>query len=245
MQPFNIKIKLEGGNMFMNKLLELQKKIGYSFQDIDLLKIALTHTSYANEHKKKMIKHNERLEFLGDSVLSLIITTYLFKNLSNIPEGELSRIRSTIVCENSLKMSGDKFGLSQYIYMGKGEEQTGGRNRSSIVSDAFEALIASIYLDSGYESAEKFVLSQMDDIIQKAIQGKLFKDYKTQYQEVIQKKSNAKIEYVVISEEGPDHQKTFTVSLLLNDNVISTGKGRSKKVAEQKAAEIALEKMNG
>lgn len=228
----------------MNKLIELQNKIGYMFNDIELLKIALTHTSYANEHKKKMIKHNERLEFLGDSVLSLIITTYLFKNLSNIPEGELSRIRSTIVCENSLKLSGDEFNLSQYIYMGKGEEQTGGRGRSSIVSDAMEALIASIYLDSGYENAEIFVLRQMDDIIQKAIQGKLFKDYKTQYQEVIQKKSNAKIEYVVVSEEGPDHQKVFTVSLLLNDTVVSTGKGRSKKVAEQKAAEIALEKMN-
>lgn len=228
----------------MNKLIELQNKIGYTFIDIELLKIALTHTSYANEHKKKMIKHNERLEFLGDSVLSLIITTYLFKNLSNIPEGELSRIRSTIVCENSLKLSGDEFNLSQYIYMGKGEEQTGGRGRSSIVSDAMEALIASIYLDSGYENAEIFVLRQMDDIIQKAIQGKLFKDYKTQYQEVIQKKSNARIEYVVVSEEGPDHQKIFTVSLLLNDTVVSTGKGRSKKVAEQKAAEIALEKMN-
>lgn len=228
----------------MNKLIELQNKIGYNFNDIELLKIALTHTSYANEHKKKMIKHNERLEFLGDSVLSLIITTYLFKNLSSIPEGELSRIRSTIVCENSLKMSGDEFNLSQYIYMGKGEEQTGGRGRSSIVSDAMEALIASIYLDSGYENAEIFVLRQMEDIIQKAIQGKLFKDYKTQYQEVIQKKSNAKIEYIVVSEEGPDHQKIFTVSLHLNDERISTGKGRSKKVAEQKAAEIALEKMH-
>ncbi len=228
----------------MNKLIELQNKIGYTFNDVELLKIALTHTSYANEHKKKMIKHNERLEFLGDSVLSLIITTYLFKNLSNIPEGELSRIRSTIVCENSLKLSGDEFNLSQYIYMGKGEEQTGGRGRSSIVSDAMEALIASIYLDSGYENAEIFVLRQMADIIEKAIQGKLFKDYKTQYQEVIQKQSNAKIEYIVVSEEGPDHQKVFTVSLLLNDTVVSTGKGRSKKVAEQKAAEIALEKMN-
>lgn len=228
----------------MNKLSELQSQIGYEFENLDLLKNALTHTSYANEHKKKMVKHNERLEFLGDSVLSLIITTYLFKNLSNITEGELSRIRSTIVCENSLKISGDEFNLSQYIYMGKGEEQTGGRGRSSIVSDAMEALIASIYLDSGYDSAQEFVLRQMGDIIKNAIQGKLFKDYKTQYQEVIQKKSNAKIEYVVISEEGPDHQKTFTVSLLLNDNLISTGKGRSKKVAEQKAAEIALGQMH-
>ena len=220
----------------MKKLNELQSRIGYDFNDIELLKTALTHTSYANEHKRRMIKHNERLEFLGDSVLSLIITTYLFKNLS--------RIRSTIVCENSLKMSGDQFDLSHYIYMGRGEEQTGGRNRSSIVSDAMEALIASIYLDSGYESAERFVLSQMKDIIDKAIEGKLFKDYKTQYQEMIQKKSNSKIEYVVISEEGPDHQKTFTVGLMLNDRNVSTGEGRSKKAAEQKAAEIALEKIN-
>ena len=228
----------------MKKLNELESRIGYDFNDIELLKTALTHTSYANEHKRRMIKHNERLEFLGDSVLSLIITTYLFKNLSNITEGELSRIRSTIVCENSLKMSGDQFDLSHYIYMGKGEEQTGGRNRSSIVADAMEALIASIYLDSGYESAERFVLSQMKDIIDKAIEGKLFKDYKTQYQEMIQKKSNSKIEYVVISEEGPDHQKTFTVGLMLNDRNVSTGEGRSKKAAEQKAAEIALEKIN-
>ena len=228
----------------MKKLNELQSRIGYDFNDIELLKTALTHTSYANEHKRRMIKHNERLEFLGDSVLSLIITTYLFKNLSSITEGELSRIRSTIVCENSLKMSGDQFDISHYIYMGRGEEQTGGRNRSSIVSDAMEALIASIYLDSGYESAERFVLSQMKDIIDKAIEGKLFKDYKTQYQEMIQKKSNSKIEYVVISEEGPDHQKTFTVGLMLNDRNVSTGEGRSKKAAEQKAAEIALEKIN-
>lgn len=228
----------------MKKLTELQEKIGYHFRDIELLKIALTHTSYANEHKKKMVKHNERLEFLGDSVLSLIITTYLFKNLSNITEGELSRIRSTIVCENSLKTSGDEFDLSQYIYMGKGEEQTGGRGRSSIVSDAMEALIASIYLDSGYENAENFVLSQMKYIIDKAIEGKLFTDYKTQYQEMIQKKSNSKIEYIVISEDGPDHQKTFTVSLMLNDKNVTIGKGRSKKTAEQNAAELALEKTN-
>ena len=228
----------------MKKLNELQSRIGYDFNDIELLKTALTHTSYANEHKRRMIKHNERLEFLGDSVLSLIIPTYLFNYLSSITEGELSRIRSTIVCENSHKMSGDQFDLSHYIYMGRGEEQTGGRNRSSIVSDAMEALIASIYLDSGYESAERFVLSQMKDIIDKAIEGKLFKDYKTQYQEMIQKKSNSKIEYVVISEEGPDHQKTFTVGLMLNDRNVSTGEGRSKKAAEQKAAEIALEKIN-
>lgn len=228
----------------MNKLTELQRRIGYEFKNIDLLKNALTHTSYANEHKKKMIKHNERLEFLGDSVLSLIITTYLFQNMANITEGELSRIRSTIVCENSLKISGDEFNLSKYIYMGKGEEQTGGRGRSSIISDAMEALIASIYMDSSYENAQEFVLSHMGNIIEKAIQGKLFKDYKTQYQEVIQKKSNSKIEYVVISEEGPDHQKTFTVSLMLDDKLVSTGKGRSKKVAEQNAAEIALDIIN-
>lgn len=228
----------------MINIKKLQENIGYEFKDESFLKNALIHTSFANENKKKKIKHNERLEFLGDSVLGLTITTYLYSNLQKISEGEMSRIRSTIVCENSLRLAADKLELSQYIYMGKGEEQTGGRQRSSIIADAMEALFAAIYLDAGFERASEFVLFSMKEIIDSAVSGKLFKDYKTQLQESMQKKSQVKIEYIVIAEEGPDHQKQFTINLMVDGNKISQGEGKSKKEAEQSAAKVALEKIN-
>ena len=226
---------------------ELEKHIGYEFQDKDLLKEALTHTSYSNESRKKKnksserpLRDNERLEFLGDSVLNLSITTYLYSKMKGLSEGDLSRMRSTIVCERSLRLAGDSFGLNRFILLGKGEEQTGGRNRDSIIADAMEALIGAIYLDAGFAEADSFILHFMADIIDLALKGKLFKDYKTQYQELAQKVSEAKIEYRVIEEKGPDHNKTFLVELLLNGARIATGEGRNKKEAEQNAAKEAL-----
>ncbi len=229
----------------MNSFEKLERQIGYAFKDKELLRTALTHTSYANEHRtnknsKSRTKNNERLEFLGDSVLNLIITTHLFKALGRVSEGEMSRIRSTIVCEKSLRDAAEGFDLKNYLLLGKGEEQTGGRNRDSIIADAMEALIGAIYLDSGLASAENFIKKVMTKIIDLALEGKLFKDYKTQYQEMVQRHSDAKIEYLVIREQGPDHNKIFTVKLLLNGESVSMGEGRNKKEAEQNAAREAI-----
>ncbi len=229
----------------MNSFEKLERQIGYAFKDKELLRTALTHTSYANEHRtnknsKSRTKNNERLEFLGDSVLNLIITTHLFKALGRVSEGEMSRIRSTIVCEKSLRDAAEGFDLKNYLLLGKGEEQTGGRNRDSIIADGMEALIGAIYLDSGLASAENFIKKVMTKIIDLALEGKLFKDYKTQYQEMVQRHSDAKIEYLVIREQGPDHNKIFTVKLLLNGESVSMGEGRNKKEAEQNAAREAI-----
>ncbi len=221
---------------------KLEKIIGYQFQDTQLITEAMTHTSYANEHRvpKGKAVHNERLEFLGDSVLSLIITNHLFKNLSSKTEGEMSRIRSTIVCERSLREAADRIHLSEYILLGKGEEQTRGRSRDSIIADAMEALIGAIYLDSNFHEAEKFVLEHMKEIISHGMQGHLFKDYKTQYQELVQRHGESTIKYKILEEKGPDHKKTFVVALLLNDQMVAKGEGISKKEAEQFAAREAI-----
>lgn len=230
----------------MKTLEELEEKIGYCFVNKNLLQLALTHTSYANENRSRQSKskpqNNERLEFLGDSVLNLIITSYLFNTLEKVSEGDMSRIRSTIVCEKSLKMSADRFGLKEYIFLGKGEEITGGRNRDSIIADAMEALIGAIYLDSGMESAKCFIQRFMTNTIELALDGKLFKDYKTQFQEIVQKNKDAKIQYHVIAEKGPDHNKLFIVELKLDGKKISSGRGRNKKEAEQNAAREAIER---
>ncbi len=234
----------------MDDLMRLEQKIGYRFRNKQLLYEALTHTSYSNEVRFDKAKYkkaspegnrnNERMEFLGDSVLNLIITNHLYDMGEKHSEGELSRIRSTIVCEKSLRMTADTFGLSAFLFLGKGEERTGGRTRDSIIADAMEALIGAVYLDSGFESAKEFVIKHMLFIIKDAMQGKLFKDYKTQYQELVQKAGEKRIEYQVINEEGPDHNKRFTVSLFLDGEHISVGNGRSKKEAEQNAAKEAI-----
>lgn len=227
------------------KMKELEKNIGYTFTDKNLMTEALTHTSYSNEKKRNKSKNkgsqdNERLEFLGDSVLNLSITTFLFKNQPSLTEGELSRLRSTIVCEKSLRQAADTFKLGDFVFLGKGEEQTGGRNRDSNIADAMEALMGAIYLDAGFEEANKFILKYMGPIIELAVQGKLYGDYKTQFQEAVQKQGESKIEYKVVGESGPDHNKTFSVELLVNEKRVSVGEGHSKKEAEQSAAKEAL-----
>lgn len=223
------------------KMEELQRLIGYRFKDEKLLYEALSHSSFANENKKSR-RSNERLEFLGDSVLSIIVSDHIFKHFRHIPEGELTKLRASLVCENALYEFSKKIRLGEMIFLGKGEEQTGGRERPSIVSDAFEAVIAAIYLDGGIEAARPYVLSFIPKDI--SPQGaKALHDYKTELQEVIQRNPEERVEYQIKSESGPDHDKHFVVEVRLNSNVIGEGSGRSKKSAEQAAAREALRLM--
>lgn len=215
---------------------DLETIIGYTFKDKNILKRALTHTSYANE-ARGAAGHNERMEFLGDSVLSLIVSDYLFNAHKQYPEGELTRIRAGLVCEEALFTYAKEINLGQFLYLGKGEEANGGRERASICSDAFEALLAGIYLDGGYPPAKKFVLRFVRT---EELAGE---DYKTTLQEVVQKNPGERLRYVLADETGPDHKKEFTVEVHLNSNVIGTGVGSSKKAAEQKAAKEALKLM--
>ena len=218
-----------------------EKKIGYTFKNKELLHEALSHSSYANEHKHGR-NSNERLEFLGDSVLSIVVSEHLFSHFRHLPEGELTKIRASLVCEKALYEFSKKIDLGNFIFLGKGEENSGGRNRPSIVADAFEAVIAAVYLDGGMENAKKYVLGFIPKDLDKNSSKKL-NDYKTVLQEIIQRNPEEKVEYVLTGESGPDHNKLFEVQVRLNSNVIGTGQGRSKKLAEQMAAKEALELM--
>ncbi len=219
----------------------LEKRIGYQFRNPELIHEALSHSSYANE-KKKLRRSNERLEFLGDSVLSVVVSQHLFEHYTELPEGELTKIRAALVCEKSLHRFALRIGLGDFLLLGKGEEHTGGRERPSILADAFEAVIAAIYLDGGLEAARTHILHFIPERIPES-SSVLFGDYKTALQEIIQKNPEEKVEYVLISESGPDHNKSFVVEVCLNSNVIGKGQGKSKKEAEQMAAKEALELM--
>ncbi len=220
---------------------ELQQKIGYKFHDKRLLTVALTHSSYANEHKSKGVVCNERLEFMGDSVLGFICAELLFCKFPSKPEGELSKLRSSLVCETALDGYAKKIELGKFLLLGHGEDLAGGRNRPSILSDAFEALIAAIYMDGGIEQAKSFVLPYLENAIaEDSKTHALNRDYKTALQEIAQKNPGEIIKYAVVSESGPDHNKSFEVSVYLNSNLLATGNGRSKKEAEQDAAHKAL-----
>ena len=215
------------------KLQELEDIIGYSFKNKDLLKLAMTHSSYANEHNNSKLENNERLEFLGDAVLELTVSSFLYNEYKNVNEGELTKTRASMVCEPTLFLCAQDIKLSDYILLGKGEEATGGRKRPSIVSDAMEALIGAIYLDSGIDSAKEFITK----FILKDIESKkLFYDSKTILQEITQGKHMDDISYELISEEGPDHNKIFNVALKIGDKIVEKGCGKTKKAAEQEAA---------
>lgn len=216
----------------------LEKNIEYTFKNKELLQLAVTHSSYGNEKGSK--KNNERLEFLGDSVLGFITAEYLFTTRSELPEGQLTKLRANAVCEKSLAVFANEIGLGDYLLLGKGEVMTGGRTRPSILSDAFESVIAAIYLDGGMEEAKKFVLRFVSKT---ETDVKAVTDYKTLLQEVIQKNPDEHLNYVLAAESGPDHNKTFTVEVYLNSNLIGTGTGHSKKKAEQAAAKEALSLM--
>ena len=216
-----------------DQLEQLQADTGYVFRNPELLKQALTHSSYANEKGLGHLGCNERLEFLGDAVLELISSDFLYHRYPELPEGDMTKTRASVVCEPTLAMCASEFGLGQYLRLGKGEDMTGGRNRNSVVSDALEALIGAIYLDGGFASAKEFVLRfVMNDIEHK----KLFYDSKTILQEMIQGKQEEELHYVMLGEEGPDHDKTFLFSAMLGEREIGRGRGRTKKAAEQMAA---------
>ncbi len=219
----------------MNKF---QAILGYQFGDIELLKNALTHSSYANE-THAYYGSNERLEFLGDSVLSIIVSEYLYSTYTNLPEGELTKLRASLVCEKTLSVFARKLHLGEYLFLGKGEAQNKGYERSSILADAFEAVLAAIFLDGGMEPARMHVLRFIIPELSER-EFDLFKDYKTALQEVVQRNPEERLTYVLTDESGPDHDKRFTVEVHLNSNVIGTGNGRSKKQAEQDAAKQAL-----
>ncbi len=213
--------------------------IGYKFKDKSLLQTALTHSSYANEMNGK-VDYNERLEFLGDSVLGMITAEFLFTHHPEMPEGKLTKTRASMVCEKSLHKFAQSIKLGEFMYLGKGEINTGGRERPSILADAFESLIAAIYLDAGFEEAKKFVLGFISTA---DIEETIITDYKTALQEIVQKNPGEYLEYFMVGESGPDHCKTFIVEVHLNNNVIGTGEGRSKKQAEQMAAKATLRLM--
>lgn len=224
-------------------LEELEKKAGYVFHNKDLLCQAMTHSSFANEHKHAGVRDNERLEFLGDAVLEIVSSEFLFQSYPEMAEGEMTKLRASIVCEPTLALCTREISLSDYLLLGKGEERTGGRNRDSIVSDAMEALIGAIYLDGGFASAKEFIRRFiLKDIRHK----KLFYDSKTILQEIVQSDYRGKeIEYVLKDEIGPDHDKKFVVELMMGTQVLGQGTGRTKKAAEQEAAYYAIIKLKG
>ncbi|MBR0598846.1 ribonuclease III [Sinanaerobacter chloroacetimidivorans] len=221
---------------------EFENIIQYQFQDNNLLQTALTHSSFVNEGKPGHTFNNERLEFLGDAIFDAIISEYLFNRLESVEEGDLTKLRALVVCERSLAECANRVSLSRFIKLGKGEENTGGRTRGSILADAMEAVIGAMYLDGGWNSVKDFVLRVFEPTIEDALSGKLHMDYKTEIQEKLQALGEADIRYVIEKEEGPDHDKTFYSNLIFNAQIIGSGSGRSKKEAEQNAAKQALER---
>ena len=211
-----------------NKLSLLEKNIGYKFKNIDLLKNALTHTSYANEHK---INSNEKLEFLGDSILEFISSKYIFNNYPKLKEGEMTKVRATVVCEESLYKIAKKHNFSDFLFVGKSEQLHQGNRKVAIMADSVEAVIAAMYFDGGLENVEKFIVENLKDEIEIATKNVGIKDHKTVLQEKLQEHGNVEIKYEIISETGPDHNKTFVAQVKLNGKVLADGTGKSKKQA--------------
>ena len=219
----------------------LEKKLGYTFRDRSLLSEALNHSSYANEHRSAEVSSNERLEFLGDSVLGFVTAEFLFKTYGKLPEGDLTRIRAALVCEQSLYEVAKFLGLGQYLKLGKGEEAGGGRQRQSILADATEAVFAAVYLDGGMERVRELICRVL---LSRAPAAEERRDYKTTLQEIVQRRSAQVLTYHMVDESGPDHNKTFLFQVRLNGAPVGQGRGHSKKEAEQAAARDALEKLH-
>ena len=220
---------------------KLEQKIGYSFNDKNLLLTALTHSSYANEKNDRSLSY-ERLEFLGDSILGLITAEFLFQHRPRLPEGRMTRLRAELVCESSLKVIAQELGIGDYMRLGRGEERSGGRERASILADMVESVIAAIYLDSGMEEARRFVIEKLLSHADLGEQHRIA-DYKTELQELVQRKADGHVSYELTGESGPDHQKVFYFTVYINGEAAGEGSGRSKKEAEQAAACAALEKL--
>ena len=221
---------------------DLEAAIGYRFRDIQLLRSAVTHSSYANERWHNSLLSNERLEFLGDAILGMTVAKYLYQNFPDRPEGELTRMRADMVCEQTLAKVAAKIELGRHLMLGNGEEQGGGRSRNSILADAVESVIAACFLDGGMEAAQQFIDRFI--LVEVPVRRMHNADYKTALQELVQQKKNQVLSYALIGESGPDHDKKFDVEVKLNGTVIGTGSGSSKKRAEQDAARVALEKLS-
>jgi ribonuclease-3 len=225
----------------MHSRADIQQQIAYTFKNAELLERALTHKSYANENK--VPSHNERMEFLGDAVLNLMVSEHLMKLCPNSTEGDLSRLRASVVSEPALAAVARAIGLGRYLLLGKGEEQTGGRDKDSLLADSLEALIAAVYLDAGTDATEAFIIRFFDDLLKRSCARRLSLDYKTELQELCQERLKQLPEYRVVSETGPDHQKQFEVEISLKGKVHGRGRGKSKKEAEQRAAKEALTRL--
>jgi ribonuclease-3 len=229
------------------ELSALETILGYKFADTEILNRALTHSSYANEQKARgsAVSCNERLEFLGDSVLSLVVSEYIFTNYPHMPEGELSRIRAGAVCERALAGYAKSIDLGSYLYIGRGEELTNGRSRTSILADAFEALLAALYLDGGVDKTRSFLIPYITDEIKRIFQSGHTEDFKTMLQQIIQQEQGEMLEYVLTDEKGPAHNRVFRVEARLNNNIIGRGEGKTKREAEQNAAREAVDLFGG
>ncbi len=226
-------------------LAKLKEKLGVKWDDSGHLTQALTHSSYAHENRNTEMEHNQRLEFLGDAVLELVISDYIYRQYPQYPEGTLTKIRAGIVCEPSLAEVAGSLNLGEYLFMGRGEERSGGRERPSILADAMESLIGAIYLDHGMETAYRFVLDKLGPVIERVVRdGGIITDYKTHLQELVQKYCDSPLSYDIMKEHGPDHCKTFVAGVSIMGRLWGTGTGRTKKEAEQLAARDALEKIN-
>ena len=217
---------------------ELEKQIGYTFKDKNLLKTALTHTSYAYERN---VQSNEKLEFLGDSILEFISSVFLYSNYTNLKEGEMTKVRAQVVCEQSLYKVAKTHNFSDFLFLGKSEKMSGGEVKPAILADSVEAVIAAMYLDGGLEPAKEFIVNNLKDEIENASQNVGQKDYKTVLQEILQKHGDVDIHYKIIKETGPDHNKKFEAEVIYNKKVLAVGKGKSKKLAEMEAAKYAIE----
>ena len=221
--------------------MEIEKSIGYTFKNKKLLEKALTHTSYAYENK---VESNEKLEFLGDSILEFISSKYIYSKYPNLKEGEMTKVRATVVCEESLHKVAKLHGFSDFLKLGKSEQLSGGKNRPAILADSVEAVIAAIYLDGGLEPVDKFIVENLSNEIEMATKHVGIRDYKTVLQEKLQEHGEVKIEYQIISEKGPDHDKIFEAQVSCDGRILAKGKGKSKKEAHMSAAKKALEIIN-
>ncbi len=223
---------------------ELERKLNYAFRNPALLQEALNHSSYANEHRAAHLHSNERLEFLGDSVLGFVTAEFLFQRHPEAPEGDLTRIRAALVCEQSLYEVAQRLGLGQYLKLGRGEEVGGGRERTSILADAVEAVFAAVYLDGGMDAARALIHRCLLDAQRESVVEERRRDYKTALQELVQRQADQTLTYRMVDEQGPDHAKTFHAEVLLNGEAIGSGSGHSKKEAEQAAARAAMEALD-
>ncbi|MFA4884553.1 MAG: ribonuclease III [Desulfotomaculaceae bacterium] len=218
----------------------LKKRLGLYWCDLDLLTQALTHSSFTYESRQNNSENNQRLEFLGDAVLGLAVSDYLYRNHPYRDEGELTKMRAALVCEPSLARMARELELGYCLNMGKGEERSGGRERPSILADAFEALLGAVYLDQGLEKASKLAIQFLKPVINDVLEGRLDRDYKTELQEYVQQRGSEQVQYMILREEGPDHHKIFTAGVIYKGDLVGSGSGRSKKEAEQQAAKSAL-----